>query len=147
MQLLGQSVWDHTVLLFPRGEYLRGRSIEQYIESEGEGLQRLVEKCRNRYHVFNNKNRHNRTQVTELLNKIEEMVAGQRGGCFEMDRTVMEETEKKKRTQDEGATRRQMEVKKQRESIRSKMQGMSLFNTEITSVTNTLLRYTHSWTV
>ena len=101
------------MLLFSCGDYLGGRSIEQYIESEGEGLQRLVEKCRNRYHVFNNEIRGDGTQVTELLDKIEEMVAGQRGGCFEMDRTVMEETEKKKRTREEGATRRQMEVKMQ----------------------------------
>ena len=123
MQLLGETVWSNTMILFTRGDRLGGKSIEQYIESEGEGaLQRLVEKCENRYHVFNNKNRGDDTQVTELLDKIEEM-SGDAGGCFEIDRRVLEETEKKRRTQDEGATRLQMKVKEEREKIRS-MKGM-----------------------
>ena len=75
MQLLGPTVWSHTMILFTKLDRLRGKSIEQYIESEGEALQRLVEKCGNRYHVFNNENREEDTQVTELLLKIEEMVA------------------------------------------------------------------------
>ena len=123
MQLLSERVWSHTIILFTFGDDLLDKSIEQYIESEGEALQRLVEKCGNRYHVFNNENRGDDTQVTELLLKIEEMVAGDTGRCLEIDRRVLEETEKKKRTQEERATRRQMKVKKERESIRS-MMGM-----------------------
>ena len=126
MQLLGPTVWSHTTLLFTNVKHLGGKSIEQFIESEGEGLQRLVELCGNRYHVFNNKIRGDDTQVTELLQKIEEMV-GDKGGCFEVDRRVLEETERKKRTQEERATRRQVKVKKERESIRS-MMGMSFFH-------------------
>ena len=79
MQLLGPTVWSHTMILFTRVDYLGGKSIEQFIESEGEGLQRLVEKCEDRYHVFNNENRGGDTQVTELLQKIEEVVGGSGG--------------------------------------------------------------------
>ncbi|XP_041708652.1 GTPase IMAP family member 8 isoform X2 [Coregonus clupeaformis] len=76
MERFGENVWRHTIVLFTYGDWLCGVPIEQHIESEGEALQWLVEKCGNRYHVLNNKNRRDRTQVTDLLEKIEEMVAG-----------------------------------------------------------------------
>ncbi|KAI4888853.1 hypothetical protein NFI96_028239 [Prochilodus magdalenae] len=74
--------------------------IEQHIESEGKDLKWLVEKCGNRYHVLNNKNRSDDTQVTELLEKIEEMVAANRGRHFQMDRKILQEVEEKRRAEE-----------------------------------------------
>ena len=51
VQLLGPTVWSHTMILFTSRGLLRDKSIEQYIEREGE-VQRLVEKCGDRYHVL-----------------------------------------------------------------------------------------------
>ncbi|XDV53317.1 hypothetical protein PO909_021849, partial [Leuciscus waleckii] len=60
-------------------------SIEKHIESEGQDLQRLVDKCGNRFHVLNNLNRSDDTQIKELLEKIEKTVALNYGRHFEMD--------------------------------------------------------------
>ncbi|XP_069054225.1 GTPase IMAP family member 4-like [Lepisosteus oculatus] len=85
LELLSERVWRHTIVLFTWGDTLRDITIEQHIEREGKKLQYLVEKCGNRYHVLNNKNRGDRTQVTELLEKIEDMVAGNYGLYFTTD--------------------------------------------------------------
>ncbi|XP_066533835.1 GTPase IMAP family member 8-like [Hoplias malabaricus] len=74
MRLLGEQVWRHTIVLFTCGDMLEDMTIEEHIESEGEALQWVIEKCGNRYHIFNNEDRENRVQVTELLQKIDEMV-------------------------------------------------------------------------
>ncbi|XP_051274385.1 GTPase IMAP family member 8 [Dicentrarchus labrax] len=75
MRLFGQRVWRHVIVLFTFGDALGDKIIEQHIESEGKPLRWLIEKCGNRYHVLNNTSAAG-DQVTELLEKMEEMVAG-----------------------------------------------------------------------
>ncbi|XP_049341023.1 GTPase IMAP family member 8-like isoform X1 [Astyanax mexicanus] len=75
MSFLGEQVWRHTIVLFTWGDILGDLGIEQHIESEGEALQWVIDKCENRYHIFNNEERENRLQVTELFQKIDEMMA------------------------------------------------------------------------
>lgn len=85
MGLLGEQAWNHTILLFSHGDLLGNLTIEQYIESEGKNLNLLVAKCRNRYHVLNNKNLLDGGQVTELIKKVEGMVAENQGLYYEMN--------------------------------------------------------------
>ncbi|XP_027145095.1 GTPase IMAP family member 8-like [Larimichthys crocea] len=75
MKLLGPTVWRHVIVLFTYKDALGDKTIEHHIESEGRPLHWLIEKCGNRYHVFNNMSVAD-DQVTELLEKMEEMVAG-----------------------------------------------------------------------
>ncbi|XP_063070462.1 GTPase IMAP family member 8-like [Engraulis encrasicolus] len=121
LELLGERVWRDTMVLFTHGDWLGDRSIEQHIESEGESLQWLVEQCGNRYHVLNNERRDDHMQVTQLMEKIEEMVAANRGQCYEVERWRIEELEKKRRSDEERAKERMMNVKRERESLRSQM--------------------------
>ncbi|KAI1884205.1 hypothetical protein AGOR_G00224030 [Albula goreensis] len=82
LQLLSERVWRHTIVLFTWGDWLGDTTIEQRIETEGKALQWLVEKCGNRYHVLNNENRGDGTQITVLLERIEEMVGRNKGDYF-----------------------------------------------------------------
>lgn len=68
----GGQMWRRAAVLFSHGDWLGDTSIEQRIESEGEPLRRLVERCGNRYHVLDNKHRADGAQVNELIALIEE---------------------------------------------------------------------------
>ncbi|KAI4879071.1 hypothetical protein NFI96_008297 [Prochilodus magdalenae] len=126
LNLLTDTVWSHTIVLFTCGDWLGDTPIEQHIESEGKELQWLVEKCGNRYHVLNNKNSSDDTQVTELLEKIEEMVAANSGRHFEMDRKILQEVEEKRRKEKKKVKERMMKVQKQREHIQSMRESLHL---------------------
>ncbi|KAJ8343329.1 hypothetical protein SKAU_G00306580 [Synaphobranchus kaupii] len=123
LELLSESVWRHTIVLFTRGDWLGDTTIEQHIETEGRDLQELIEKCGNRYHVLNNKNRADGTQVTELLEKIEEMMAGHGGSHYEIDRMLLQEVEEKRRAVEERVKKRMMKVQKQRKTLRALFEG------------------------
>ncbi|XP_039508508.1 uncharacterized protein LOC120463448 isoform X2 [Pimephales promelas] len=70
----------YTMVLFTRGDDLRGRRMEDFIEDD-DSLKSLIQQCGHRYHVFNNNKTKDQTQVSELLDKIDCMVAGN-GGSF-----------------------------------------------------------------
>ncbi|XP_035509638.1 GTPase IMAP family member 8-like [Morone saxatilis] len=118
MELLGQEVWRRTVVVFTRGDWLGTNTIEQYIEAEGEAMQSLVEQCGNRYHVIDNKNADECTQITELLEKITWTVAGNGWSHFSPDEKIFLTIEEKRRRVEEGARLRQSQVKAKRKSLR-----------------------------
>ncbi|XP_073688198.1 GTPase IMAP family member 8-like [Garra rufa] len=121
LDLLGERVWSHTIVLFTCGDSLLYTSIEQHIESEGQDLQWLLDKCGNRYHVLNNQNRSDHTQIKELLEKIEETVVQNNGCHFEIDRTILQEIKERRRAEEERAEERMKRMQKQRDDIRSQM--------------------------
>lgn len=78
----GRQMWSRAAVLFSHGDWLGDTSIERRIESEGGPLQRLVDKCGNRYHVLDNKQRGDGAQVAELMELMEEMLVGERLGVL-----------------------------------------------------------------
>ncbi|XP_053341163.1 GTPase IMAP family member 8-like [Clarias gariepinus] len=121
MMLLTERVWSHVILLFTCEEWRRDQTIEEYIACQGKALQWLVKKCGNRYHVFNYENRNNNTQVTELLEKIEKMVAGNSGCHLEIDPKILQDVRWRKEEEERRATVRRIRGSHQKEYIRSHM--------------------------
>ncbi|KAJ8278269.1 hypothetical protein GJAV_G00085760 [Gymnothorax javanicus] len=124
LKLLGDRVWRYAMVLFTCGDWLREKTIEEHIKTEGSSLQWVIEKCRNRVHVISNRNREDRTQVTELLEKIEEMVAGNDGGHFEVDEGTFQAMMKKMKAVEEKAKERKMQMDNQRDKLRRLSQGV-----------------------
>ncbi|XP_029574029.1 trichohyalin isoform X5 [Salmo trutta] len=77
-EVFGEGFWGHTVILFTHDDGLKEQSIEEFLQAGRQDLRQLVEKCGSRYHVLNIKDRAHGTQVSELLDQVEEMVARNR---------------------------------------------------------------------
>ncbi|XP_014908886.1 uncharacterized protein LOC106960319 [Poecilia latipinna] len=92
-KLFGTEVMDHTLVLLTCGDYLMGKSAEEYLQGEHPGLRQVIERCGGRHHIFNNRQRQDKRQVQELLEKIDNMV--QRSGVFYMKTAQERELEKR----------------------------------------------------
>ncbi|XP_054895421.1 GTPase IMAP family member 8-like [Poeciliopsis prolifica] len=115
----GKSSENFTIILFTHGGELErhNKSIEGFIEENSdESFKKLIEDCGRRYHVFENYNDQDRTQVTELLKKIDDMVEENGGSCFTND--MLQEAE--------AAIRRKMEkiLKEKEEEMQQKIEGL-----------------------
>ncbi|XP_062395860.1 uncharacterized protein LOC134084435 isoform X2 [Sardina pilchardus] len=60
-----------TMVLFTHEDVLKGRAVESVLN---ERVQTLIDSCEGGYHTFNNAQRDSKTQVKELLEKIDSMV-------------------------------------------------------------------------
>ncbi|XDV16166.1 hypothetical protein PO909_015995 [Leuciscus waleckii] len=71
----GEEAVRHTIILFTHADQLDHQSLDEYIR-DTPGLQAFTESFGGRFHSFNNGDMENRSQVTELLEKIERMAEG-----------------------------------------------------------------------
>lgn len=68
----GNDAACYTFILFTHADQVNGEPLDEV--NRRTDLQRLVNSCGGRYHIFNNMERQNRGQVKELIQKIERMV-------------------------------------------------------------------------
>ncbi|XP_032380263.1 GTPase IMAP family member 9-like [Etheostoma spectabile] len=91
-EIFGPEASKYMIVLFTRGDELRGQTIQSYVQYGHSKLQEVIKRCGSRYHVFNNKTRCNRTQVVQLINMIDRLVAANGGQPFSDE--MYEEAEK-----------------------------------------------------
>ncbi len=80
-ETFGEKSLMYTIVLFTRGDFLKNKTIDQCLGKPGSPLMNLIEACGNRYHVFNNNQTEDRTQVSDLLEKIDNMLK-ENGGSY-----------------------------------------------------------------
>ncbi|KAM8828962.1 GTPase IMAP family member 7-like isoform 2-T4 [Spinachia spinachia] len=81
-KLFGSEASNYMIVLFTRGDDLTGRTIRDYVQNGHPKLRELINRCSNRYLVFNNKQHWKRTQVVQLIKMIDHMVAANGGKHF-----------------------------------------------------------------
>lgn len=110
-----ESIKRHTIVLFTYADRLQAndkggnKSVEEYISSQRGDLIKLVEKCGDRYHIVESGDGlMEKTNVTELLEKVEQTVKEAGGQCYSCP--AFQEAEKRVR-------QRQLEIAQERTGL------------------------------
>ncbi|XP_073698849.1 GTPase IMAP family member 9-like [Garra rufa] len=118
----GEDATCYTIVLFTRGDQLE-TSIEAFLNKNMQ-IKEKVEQCKGGYHVFNNKDENNQSQVTELLEKINRMLVENGGKHYtnEMYKEAQRKIEdKEKKMREEKEIQKLEEEEKIREVEKSKL--------------------------
>ncbi|XP_056308951.1 GTPase IMAP family member 7-like [Danio aesculapii] len=116
----GQNFLMFIIVLFTRGDNLMHETIDECLGKPGSVVRKLIKTCKNRYHVFNNNKPEDRTQVSDLLKKIDNMVKAN-GGSFYSLKMFREEKEKQEQQMKMDRVRETEEEIKRLEEDRMKM--------------------------
>ncbi|XP_039458129.1 GTPase IMAP family member 4-like isoform X1 [Oreochromis aureus] len=117
--IFGNDADKYSMVLFTHGDQLEGITMEEFLE-ESPDLQELVDRCNGQYHVFNNKLKE-RSQVTELIQKIREIVQKNGGSHYtnemfqEAERAIQEDKQRILREKEE-------EIRKEKEKMEREIQ-------------------------
>ncbi|XP_067236124.1 GTPase IMAP family member 2-like [Chanodichthys erythropterus] len=88
----GEDATRYTIVLFTHADQLKCKTLQQYV-GESQHLRKLTNSCGGRYHAFDNEDTMNPTQVTELMKKIDTMIAENGGDHY--TNKMFEEAQKK----------------------------------------------------
>ncbi|XP_036420382.1 uncharacterized protein LOC118803935 [Colossoma macropomum] len=106
-----------SIVLFTGGDELGNQPISQYIEEcKNEQIKKLLRDCGNRFVVFNNREREDHTQVSELLRQIQTMVKSYTDQYFTNNMFQESEISIKKKME-EILKEREKEIKAEKEKM------------------------------
>ncbi|XP_034547370.1 GTPase IMAP family member 8-like [Notolabrus celidotus] len=117
----GKDAEKFTIILLTGGDSLEEDelSIEEYVAKKcDDSFKKLISDCGGRYHVFNNREKQNRTQVSELMAKIDTMVKTNGGSCYTNE--MLQEAETAIKKEMERILKENEEMRKEREELQRK---------------------------
>ncbi|RXN15606.1 GTPase IMAP family member 8-like protein [Labeo rohita] len=119
-KIFGPKSAQFSIVLFTRGDGLEDESIEDYVKrSTNAELKKLIRDCGNRFLVFNNREKENKTQVIRLLKMIEEVKSSNQGQYF--TNSMFEDAEMSiKKRMEEILKEREREIQAQNEALKAK---------------------------
>ncbi|XP_036420894.1 GTPase IMAP family member 8-like isoform X2 [Colossoma macropomum] len=118
-ELFGDESRRYTIVLFTRGDDLRETTIEEFIKTSEHSLQNIIHQCDGRYHVFNNRNPEDRSQVSELLKMVDSMVAENGDRCYTNE--MFQQTEKALQQEQKRIMKeKQRDVEREKEQLKAK---------------------------
>ncbi|XP_056628852.1 GTPase IMAP family member 4-like isoform X1 [Triplophysa dalaica] len=86
-KILSSNVNFFTIVLFTYGDKLKNKSIDQFVR-EDKNLQNLVKKCGSLYHVFNNTESENKSQVSELFDIVDSQLRKRKDESYYVKKTM-----------------------------------------------------------
>ncbi|XP_059191543.1 GTPase IMAP family member 7-like [Centropristis striata] len=112
----------YTIVLFTHADLLKDKSVEDFL-AESRYLQRLLNKLGGRYHSLINDKRQDRSQVGELIDKIDKMVKSNGGSHYtsEMYQKTQKRLEEERKRWVEEERRKKEEEERIRERIRERV--------------------------
>ncbi|XP_076120670.1 uncharacterized protein LOC143100965 [Alosa pseudoharengus] len=119
----GENSIKHAIVLFTRGDDLRKKSIEQFIK-EADSIKNVTVQCGNRYHVFNNNETRDRTQVSTFLDKISVMVAANGGGYYTSRIFQQQEQMERIKEREKEWIREKKDMQKDKKNLQTEIERM-----------------------
>lgn len=121
----GPTVWDYTIVLFTHGDCLEGKTINDAITESDDNLRNFIRKCSGGFHVFDNKNAADQTQVASLMEKIQTLIALNGGGHYQT-RLYPEEEQKIREKQSSFLAEKHDEIIAKETSLKDRHEGEDL---------------------
>ncbi|XP_036419994.1 GTPase IMAP family member 8-like [Colossoma macropomum] len=111
LENFGEYTSIYSIVLLTHADQLKDKRVEDYIKESIE-LRRVINSCGGRFHVLNNEDRANSSQVTELLEKIDLLVERNGGHLYskklyqqaQVNLREMEERRRKEEEEKSGIT-------------------------------------------